>query len=102
MSNFDHPEVQNGPKCPILGSKMDTPGDPRSDGRRACQMASNGIPQSAYALAMAPWAIHGQSTGFHGAKTRKYPIWGPKMGPKWVILGGRTPQKWTFLGPFLT
>ena len=43
-------------------------------------MATNGIPQSAYALAMAPWAIHGQSTGFHGARDPKYPIQTPKKG----------------------
>ena len=90
------------PNRPIWGSKMDTPGDPKSGVRRRGQMASNGIPRYGMCPLMAPWATYGYSMGFHGARDPKYPIWGPKMGPKWVILGGRTPQKWTFLGPFLT
>ena len=75
---------------------MDTPGDPKSGVRRRGQMASYGIPRNGIPLAMAPWATYGYSMGFHGARTRQYPIWGPKMGPKWVILGVPTPKNGHF------
>ena len=55
-------------------------------------MASNGIPQRAYALAMAPWAIHGISPGFHGARDPKYPIWTSQNGSKMGHFGGRDPR----------
>ena len=61
-------------------------------------MASYGIPCYGMCPLMAPWATYGYSMGFHGARDPKYPIWGPKMGPKWVILGGRTPQKMDIFG----
>ena len=77
-------------------------GTPNPDRDIQEDMATNGIPQSAYALAMAPWATHGQSTGFHGARTLKYPIRTPKKGSKMGDFGGPDPQKWTFLGRFLT
>ena len=93
MDHFGGPDSQilndsrsnpdRGPRNrPILGSKMVTPGDPNRVHDPGGQMASNGIPQSAYALAMAPWAIHGQSTESDGARDPKYPIWTTQNGSK--------------------
>lgn len=72
MSSPDPEDQISGsgpPDCPIWGPKMDTPGDPKSGVRRWSDMASNGIPRYGMSPLMAPWAMHGHSMGFHGARS---------------------------------